>query len=213
MQTPPSPPPGPAALLVFVRAPAVGQVKTRLAAAIGRNAALRVYRRMGRHVVDQARSLAGASVIVHFTPADGGPAVAEWLGAGPEYLPQAGADLGERMANAFGDAFRRGFARVVIIGSDLPGLEAAHLRRALDLLETHPAVIGPARDGGYWLLGLRGPAPGLFRAMTWSTPTVLGESLRRLRELGMEPGLLPMLTDVDEVADLPEGWLEPEDQR
>lgn len=194
----------PAAILVFVRAPERGRVKTRLAASIGDDAALRIYRRLAEHVLGEVRTLSHlARIRVHYTPAPAGDAVAGWLGAGPEYLPQRGATLGARMERAFHQAFTDGFERVVIVGSDLPGLTARHLQEALALLDAHPAVIGPARDGGYWLLGLRRPAPELFRDVPWSTATVFPETMRRLRALGLRPALLPELADVDEPADLP----------
>jgi uncharacterized protein len=140
---------------------------------------------------------------VHFTPVDAAEEVSAWLGAGVTYLPQCGENLGERMENAFAEAFAAGFDRVVIVGSDLPGLSADLLREALRMLEQGP-VIGPARDGGYWLLGLREPTPSLFRDVAWSTPGVLAATLERFARLGGRPAFLPELVDVDEAADLPE---------
>lgn len=199
----------PDAILVFVRAPERGRVKTRLAAEIGDDAALRVYRRLAEHAVAEARSLGTeVTVRIHHTPADGGDAVRAWLGPEAEYLPQADAELGERMRAAFEAAFAAGHRRVVIIGSDLPGLSAEVLRRAFGLLDAHPAVLGPAADGGYYLLGLREMAPGVFDGVPWSTGRVLAVTLERLRAAGCEPALLETLRDVDEAADLPAGWRE-----
>lgn len=195
------------AVLVFVRAPEAGRVKTRLAADIGGGAALRVYVRLAEHALAEARA-AGAEVRVHFTPADAGERVRAWLGPGAAYLPQAEGDLGERMRAAFDAAFAAGFRRVVIIGSDLPGLSAGLLRRAFSLLDAGEAVLGPARDGGYWLLGLRRPVPEVFRGIAWSTPEVFEATVKRLREVGIEPALLETLADVDRAADLPPGWRE-----
>jgi hypothetical protein len=197
----------PDAILVFVRAPEAGRVKTRLAAEIGGEAALRVYRRLAEHAVAEARALgAEVAVRIHFTPATGGEAVRAWLGAGATYLPQGEGDLGTRMRMAFDAAFAAGHPRVVIIGSDLPHLSAEVLRRALRLLDAHPAVIGPAADGGYYLLGLREMVPGVFDGIAWSTGEVLGETLTRLRAAGCEPAMLETLRDVDVAADLPPGW-------
>jgi rSAM/selenodomain-associated transferase 1 len=193
--------------LVFVRAPVAGRVKTRLAGALGAEGALRVYRRLAEHTLREARAL-GGEVRVHYTPADAGPEVRAWLGDGLRYLPQSAGDLGGRMEAAFRAAFDDGADRVVIIGSDLPELSAALLRQAFDALESHPAVIGPARDGGYYLLGLRTMIDGLFDNIPWSTDEVLARTLERLREAGIEPALLDTLTDVDEVDDLPAGWAE-----
>jgi rSAM/selenodomain-associated transferase 1 len=197
-------------VLVFVRAPEAGRVKTRLAAAIGAEAALRIYRRLAEHTLREAAALAGDGVQlrVHYTPADAGDAVRAWLGAGPAYLSQAEGDLGVRMEDAFARAFADGADQVVIVGSDLPALSASLLRRAFGLLDAHPAVIGPARDGGYYLLGLTGPVAGIFHGIAWSTPRVLAATLERFRAAGIHPPLLEELADVDEVEDLPPGWIE-----
>jgi rSAM/selenodomain-associated transferase 1 len=196
------------AVLVFVRAPEPGRVKTRLAAAIGPEAALRVYRRLAEHTLREAAALAGegVQVRVHHTPPDAGDAVRAWLGAGFAYLPQAEGDLGMRMEDAFARAFAEGAERVVIVGSDLPDVSASLLRRAFEALDAHPAVLGPARDGGYYLLGLTGMIDGIFRGIVWSTPDVLASTLDRFRAAGIDPVMLEELSDVDEAGDLPEGW-------
>jgi rSAM/selenodomain-associated transferase 1 len=209
-----SKPPGPAlstpaAILVFVRAPEQGRVKTRLAAEIGADAALRVYRRLAEQAVAEARALGpNAALRIHYTPAEGGKAVRAWLGGDAAYLPQADGDLGGRMRAAFAAAFAAGHPRVLIIGSDLPGLSAGVLRRALRLLDSHPAVIGPAADGGYYLLGLRGMVDGVFDGIAWSTDGVLEATIARLDEAGCAPATLERLRDVDTAADLPPGWRE-----
>jgi rSAM/selenodomain-associated transferase 1 len=197
-------------LLVFVRAPEAGRVKTRLAAAIGGRAALRIYRRLAEHTLAEARALAadGVEVRVHYAPAAAGDVVRAWLGEGPVYLPQAEGDLGMRMRDAFARAFADGAGRVVIVGSDLPALSAALLRRAFDRLDGCAAVVGPARDGGYWLLGMRGMIGGVFDGIEWSTPGVLAATLARLRAADADPAMLETLADVDEVGDLPPGWAE-----
>ncbi len=197
MSTPPN------AILVFVRAPEPGRVKTRLAAGIGAEAALAVYRRLAEHAVREALAAGpSAAVRVHFTPADAGEAVRAWLGEGPLYLPQAEGDLGARMRAAFAEAFAAGAERVVIVGSDLPDLSAGLLRRALELLDRHEAVVGPAADGGYWLLGMRRRLARVFEDVPWSTGAVLERTLERLREEGIAPALLETLADVDEPGDL-----------
>lgn len=198
-----------AAVLVFLRAPQLGTVKTRLAASIGPHAALAIYRRLAEHTITEARALAaeGAEIRVHHTPADAEPAVRAWLGGGVTLLPQAEGDLGARMADAFARAFADGCERVVIIGSDLPAMNAALLRRAFAALDGADAVIGPARDGGYYLLGLTHSVPAVFDGIAWSMAEVFAETVLRLRSAGIEPIVLETLCDVDEVEDLPPGWL------
>ncbi len=141
-----------------------------------------------------------------FTPGDAGDEVRAWLGEGPRYLPQGDGPLGVRMRAAFRAAFASGARRVVVVGSDLPELSTALLRRAFECLEAREAVVGPARDGGYYLLGLARPLPGIFEGIAWSTPGVLAATLQRLRATGVEPALLEELADVDVAADLPPGW-------
>jgi uncharacterized protein len=198
---------GDALVLVFVRGPERGRVKTRLAADIGDDAALAVYQRLGRHTVDAARALGSAvRVRVCHTPDGAGDAVAAWLGGGVEYRGQGEGDLGGRMARAFADAFAGGAERVLIVGSDLPDLTPGLLRDAIAKLDAHPAVLGPARDGGYYLLGLRQPMPSIFRNVPWSTDRVLEVTLERFAAAGIEPAMLPELADVDTADDLPVGW-------
>lgn len=193
-------------VLVFVRAPQRGRVKTRLAAGIGPDAALRIYRRLAEHTVAEALRLPGVEVRVHYTPAAEAAAVRRWLGRGPLYLPQADGDLGRRLTHAFADAWAAGADRVLVVGSDLPDVAAELLERAFAELEAAEAVLGPARDGGYYLLALRRPVPGVFDGIDWSTERVLRQTVERLQRADAPPTLLEPLTDVDEVEDLPTGW-------
>jgi uncharacterized protein len=196
------------AVLVFVREPVPGRVKTRLAAEIGDAAALRAYRRLAERAVAAARGLGGgAEVRILHSPADAGDAVRRWLGEGPRYLPQQEGDLGHRMRSAVDDAFAAGAARVAVIGSDLPGMSTDLLRRAFALLDAATAVLGPAADGGYYLLALDRPVPAAFDEVPWSTDRVLATTVDRLRSAGIEPVLLETLRDVDRAADLPDGFL------
>jgi uncharacterized protein len=188
-------------VLVFVRAPERGRVKTRLAAEVGDDAALAVYRALAERAFAAAR-VSGADVRVHCTPAGAAGAVERWLGPGAAYLPQGEGGLGERMRAAFDAAFAAGYRRVAVIGSDLPAMSAALLEEAFRRLEDAPAVVGPAADGGYYLLALRGPVPGVFDGIDWSTPVVLRQTLDRLAAAGIRPALLGTHRDVDAAADL-----------
>ncbi len=197
------------AILVFVRVPELGRVKTRLAAGVGEAAALEVYRRLAEHTLERARQVAGgARICICYTPDDAGAVVAGWLGEDERtsFHPQGEGDLGTRMEGAFARAFAHGHQRVVIVGSDLPAMTAELLERASAALDERDAVLGPARDGGYYLLGLRRLITSLFREVPWSGPRVLKVTLDRLREDGVEPWLLEPLSDVDTAEDLPAGW-------
>jgi uncharacterized protein len=193
-------------VLIFVRAPRIGRVKTRLAADVGAEAALLVYRSLAEQVVRQARRLRGARIRVHYTPAGAEAEIRAWLGADLEYVVQAEGDLGTRLTAAFNQAFQEGFERVVVVGSDVAELRAEHLERAIGSIAEDTVVVGPAADGGYWLLGLASPAPGLFAGIDWSTEHVLGQTLDRAAEASLAVVRLDTLTDVDRADDLPDDW-------
>jgi len=186
-------------LIVFLRAPRLGTVKTRLAAVIGEVPALAAYREL------LAATLAVVAewerVELRFTPDD---ARAELTSLGRpnwSYRPQGGGDLGDRLIRSFAEGFAAGARRIVVIGSDCPWLTAEDLSAAWLALETADVVVGPADDGGYWLIGLRRPQPELFRGVGWGGATVLAETQRRAELRGLQSRLLRQLPDVDTAAD------------
>ena len=196
-------------LLIFAREPVLGRVKTRLAAGIGAEAALAVYRELlARTAAAVAAAQVPATVWLAEAPADGAAAAVsaalprpEWPGLPWRVQPPA-ESLGTRMAHAFGAAFGSGAGRVVIIGTDCPGLSAALLTRAFDQLLTHEIVLGPAEDGGYYLLGMNKLEAEFFENKSWSTATVLPDTLADAARLGRRVALLPALPDVDSALDL-----------
>jgi len=190
-------------ITLFVKVPAKSRVKTRLAAALGDDAALELYKRFVQDILDTLEQT-GIPVMTCYYPPDSGNAVAEWLGPGQHYLPQEGRDVGERMGNAFRQSFTRGFSRVVLIGSDIPDLPAPLLSEAVAALITHDAVIGPARDGGYYLIGFRHDTffPGVFSGISWSTGTVFRSTMQAFGKAGQRVHELPLWRDVDTVEDL-----------
>jgi uncharacterized protein len=192
----------PNVLGIFVKAPAPGRVKTRLAAEIGVRHAAEIYRDLGRRVV-AACAVSSYDTVVWFTPAEARSAVQAWLKGlrVAAFQAQITGALGTRLAAAFQRHFGEGARRVIVIGSDCPGVNAGLVSRALAALETHDVVLGPAHDGGYYLIGLRAPAGQLFRRIDWSTPAVLGQTVARARQLGLSTLLLPSLRDVDTASD------------
>ena len=190
-------------ILLFVKAPIRGQVKSRLAAVLGQDAALELYRNF---VLDILTSIEKSGVpcrICHHPP-DGGEIVKTWLGDRFRYMPQEGKDIGERMERAFRRAFSEGASRAVLIGSDIPDLPPALLRDAVERLDRTGAVIGPAKDGGYYLIGFRNDAffPGIFRVQEWSTGTVFKKTLQIFEEEQREVSVLTSWQDVDTIDDL-----------
>ena len=127
----------------------------------------------------------------------------DWLGMVPRYLPQSPGDLGERMAQALGQALQAGAPAAILVGTDIPGLGPEQIRRALLSLEHYPLVIGPSLDGGYHLVGVRGEVADIFRGIAWGTDQVLNQTLARARGLGVDFHQLPPLADLDRPRDLP----------
>lgn len=193
------------ALLIFCRAPRLGQVKTRLAQAKGAPFALEIYRAMLRDCFALGHQLAPqTATIAAFTPANAFDKLGE-LGAlwsGPR-LAQRGEDLGARMLNALADARAQGFERCAIIGSDAPDLPLKTLRAAFDLLGANQVVIAPSADGGFVLIGASCALPGaLFADITWSRDDVCARLIENLRALELSYARLPAWHDVDEADDL-----------
>ena len=160
---------------------------------------------MALHTISHAREVARREpVALEVRFADGtADHMREWLGSGMDYYPQGEGDLGVRMEGAFRDAFSRGAGRVVLVGTDCPGLDAPVMRAAFAALRRKDLVLGPATDGGYWLIGLRRPAPALFADMPWSTDSVFERTRDRARSLGLSVHTLEPLPDVDRPEDLP----------
>ena len=191
-------------LKIFAKAPVAGQVKTRLAPALGHGGAVRLHRRLTEHAVATACAAGCDAVELWCSPDPGHPFFAAH---GVALRTQRGDDLGARMLDAL--AAGGGGEAGVVIGTDCPGLTPGHLARAAGLVAAGEAdvVLGPAADGGYVLIAMAEPLPGLFAAMAWGTPAVLGATRRRLRNLGRRVTELEVLHDVDRPADL--RWLPP----
>ena len=198
---------GRATLLVFAKAPRPGEVKTRLARSLGDDGApeygkaAAIYRRMGKAIVDAVAD-APATVTVCYDPPDAEMELREWLGsAAARYRPQGEGDLGDRMSRMFTRAFRKA-GRAAVIGTDTPAVGARTVARALAALDSADVVLGPSRDGGYYLMALREDRPGLFAGIEWSTGSVLSETIARARASGLRVTFLEVEADIDTAADL-----------
>ena|ERR1041385_4730203 len=182
-------------LIIFVKAPRPGAVKTRLAKVIGAPAALAAYHQLVETLLTHLQQL--RTVEVCFSPDDAAAEVRSWIRESWSSSPQGAGDLGRRLQAAFQRVFRCGAKRVVIIGSDCPAVSVEDIREAWARLRTHDVVLGPATDGGYWLIGLRQLQPELFRDVPWSSEQVFAETLRRVQRAGLSVHLLRELADVD----------------
>ena len=192
-------------IIMFWKYPARGRVKTRLIPALGAAEAAAVQLAMARHVLGWATAAAsriGAELEVRFTGGDRA-AVEQLIGGEPRLVEQGEGDLGARLRRAFEEAFADGTRRVLVIGADCPDADADVIERAFAALDEGEAVVGPAADGGYYLLGLRRVIEGLFEGIRWSTEEVLGATVSRLEAAGARHRLLPELRDVDRPEDLP----------
>lgn len=198
-------------LVVFAKAPQAGSAKTRLIPALGAGGAAALARKLLGHALRQATAAGLEAVELCMSPAPQDPA---WQGleipASVTRTAQGEGDLGERMARALERAITQHRYPAMLMGTDCPGLSSAHLNEAARQLMRHDAVLLPARDGGYVLIGLNTPCPELFKHMPWSTAAVAGETLARMARLGLRVWQGPTLQDIDEAADLaqlPDGFL------
>jgi len=189
--------------VVFARAPEPGQVKTRLARDVGDARACALYRWLGARVV---ASLTGDGsrpydVAVRVTPSGACDAVRAWVPGADAYAPQGEGDLGERLARATSDGFEAGYRAVVLVGTDCLAVTDGRVREALRALEGLDAALGPARDGGYYLLALARSLP-VFEGVPWSTGRVAEVTRGLVRDAGARLAELAVETDIDTVDDL-----------
>lgn len=194
-----------ATLVVFAKAPVLGRVKTRLAAAIGEAAALAFYEATLKTVLGRLDGGGPWRTVIAATPDEATDEHGLWPTTAPR-VPQGSGDLGFRMGWFLAEAAQA--APVVIVGSDIPDLEAAHVARAFQELRRRDLVLGPAADGGYWLIGARVPLPGrVFDGVRWSTAHARADTLANAGALGLSTALVDELEDVDDV-DGYRRWLE-----
>jgi rSAM/selenodomain-associated transferase 1 len=188
---------------LFVKHPTAGEVKTRLAGEVGVDQAAKLYAAFLRDLIDRFRRFP-AERRLGFTPDE--PAARSYFErlAAADYRlwPQPARDLGERLRAFFRDHVRNRDDRAVVIGSDSPTLPSDYVRDAFERLDAVDVILGPAADGGYYLLGMRYPPAEVFRGISWSEATVLEETVERLRDRRRTFSLLPVWYDVDSPEDL-----------
>ncbi|MCG6137382.1 MAG: TIGR04282 family arsenosugar biosynthesis glycosyltransferase [Nostoc sp. LLA-1] len=192
-------------LIVFTRYPEAGKTKTRLIPALGDVGAANLQRQMTEHTIFQVQELQKRTDISWEVRFAGGnlQLMQDWLGTDSVYQPQGEGDLGDRMARSLVHAFQSGAAQVVIIGIDCPGVNPQILTQAFEKLNTCDLVLGPAIDGGYYLVGLCRLIPELFANINWGTSQVLQQTVEIADKLKISLMYLPALADVDLPEDLP----------
>ncbi len=191
-------------LVIFTKAPIEGQVKTRLCPPLTLAQAAELACCFLVDTVERACQLPSVEVYIAFTPADSELYFRQILPFPVKYIAQRGDSLGERESSIFSNLLERKVSRVVLIGSDIPTLPPSHLQEAFSQLENVQcdAVFGPSNDGGYYLVGMREVHKELFKNITWSTPTVMAETLVQARTHNLNVGLVPTWYDVDAKEDL-----------
>ena len=191
-------------LIIFTKNPVSGLVKTRLASSIGYEKALEIYEKLRRHTACIAENVAvkRTACYSHFLPA-----ADIFLSEHFNAQLQVGEDLGERMLHAISRGFDEGFRHIVLIGTDCYELSTSILDSAFLALEHSDAVVGPAIDGGFYLIGLNKPIPELFLKREWSTKEVLSGTIEVLQRLSVSYELLPELSDIDTFDDLKKSGL------
>lgn len=191
-------------LIIFTRYPSPGRTKTRLIPLLGPDGAADLHRRMTEFTVAKIRGIAqkdSTNVEIAFDGSDAS-LMKQWLGSKFAYHRQSGGDLGLRMLNAFRKSFRDGAERTIIVGTDCPGLSAGIVEKAFEELRTHDLVLGPAADGGYYLIGARRPHPALFTNLRWGTGEVFESTLGIAKDLELSVRVVDTLHDIDRPEDI-----------
>ncbi len=194
-------------LIIFTRYPEIGKTKTRLIPVLGAEGAAHLQQQLTEQTVNLGRSLLENKVALRVYFAGGNMALMQnWLGYDLAYFPQRGDDLGQRMAQALAASFEQGAKQVVIIGTDCPALTASFIHQAFGQLTQREIVIGPAEDGGYYLIGLSRFLPALFQGIDWGSDRVLGQTQVIIQHHHYTVDYLPQLFDLDRPNDW-QRWL------
>lgn len=194
-------------LIVFAKLPEPGKVKTRLAQDLGEQRAAEIYSDIARDIISRVSESSTYETLIYFDPPDKKNEITLWLKEctyieSERLIPQEGGSLGERILSAFESIFSSGAKSAVIIGTDCTDVNANMIEESFQELREYDAVLGPAQDGGYYLLGLNSLIPELFQEIGWSTEYVLEQTISRLNKLGLNYKLRETLRDIDNLNDL-----------
>lgn len=189
-------------LIVFAKEPQRNEVKTRLKGCLSNEQRLELYKAFLKDTLNIAKRFKCESRILAFESAKAKPVYLESIGRKFKFYKQKGKDLGEKMHGAFRYAYRKKYKRIVIIGSDSPTLPSSFIRQAFKALNKNDAVLGPCRDGGFYLIGLKKPCFAIFKGIRWSSKTVFEDTLRNIKRLKKTAAVINHWYDVDEPNDL-----------
>lgn len=186
-------------LIVFLKYPEEGKVKTRLAKNVGSRKAAHIYKELVEKTLTQTKLLSNKeiNIVIAYCPKEKEQEIKEWISYPYIYHPQDGKDLGEKLSNSVNWGFQEGANKVVIIGTDCPGITPDIIEEAFQELSYCDIVLGPAVDGGYYLIGLSKKLTFLFEGINWSTPQVLKETIKKIHDAGFSYKLLRKMYDID----------------
>ena len=192
------------ALILFAKSPRLGGVKTRISTSLGKEKALAIYEQLLKLNCDLCSSFNGSKYIFWDQIPEGA-----WseMRQNFKFVLQLGTDLGKKMENAFSHLFKQGYQKIILIGTDCPYLSMEDLERAFAVLSKQELVLGPAEDGGYYMIGMKSLHPSLFEGISWSTSKVLAQTIHKLETRGVSFELLPTYSDIDTEKDY-QRWLD-----
>ena len=190
------------ALIIFIKYPAKGSVKTRLAKSLGDEFAFYFYKSVVEKIVRDLSKFSGFAIYIFFTGCDSEKEIEKWLGSEFKYFKQSGDNLGEKMFNAFKEVFIVGNEKAVIIGTDIPDLTIDIINESFQSLSKNDIAVVKTKDGGYCLLGMKKLHKQLFENIEWGTSTVFDSTINKCREQNLKMHYLPQLMDIDCETDL-----------
>lgn len=194
------------ALLLFIKAPILGKVKTRLQPQLTQKQSLRLYKAFVEDLMCRLKYSTLFDLHIFFYPENSLSMINNWLEGDYHFHSQIGKNLGQKMSNAFEWAFDNNYEKAILIGSDIPTLTTLKIEKAYGKLDQHDLVIGPSEDGGYYLIGMKKYLPQLFRNIPWSTNIVLDNTLKRANVDNLLSFQLPHENDIDFFEDALHLW-------
>lgn len=193
------------ALIIFMKAPLLGKVKTRMQPDLSPQISLQLYEAMGKDLVNLFAQCSDFDLIIQYTPEDALPEMKAWLGEHLIYKAQQGTNLGERLHGAFSQTLST-YQKVCIIGSDLPTLQHRDVLESFAKLDSYDVILGPATDGGYYLIAFKADHPEIFQDVDWGTESVLSQTLRKAGRHHLSVFQLSVEEDIDTFSDLRSFW-------
>jgi uncharacterized protein len=193
-------------VIIFCKYPVEGNVKTRIANTIGNEIAVNLYKLLSEYIFQELLKTEDVFQYLFYDNYADRDKIKNWAGGEFSFELQEGNDLGDKMYNAFKKVIDRGSTKTIIVGTDVPDISSDIIQKAFLALNNSDVVIGPARDGGYYLLGIKKLYRSFFTGIEWSKDTVLKKTLEKINSLDLSYSMLPELIDIDTEEDL-KNWL------